>query len=112
MMSINKTTLPLACAVLFGLVATASTAEDTADIEPVSGISKSALVAIMGIPDGGDEKLYGIFYIADKIDPAQLAAAPERICASRGLSLISARDLPLEHESEMPGVKKYMVRCK
>ena len=108
-MYVSKAALSATLAILPCLLSAPAFADD---IEPVSGISRSALVAIMGIPDGGDEKLYGIFYVADKIDPAQLAAAPERICASRGLSLISARDLPLEHESEMPGVKKYMVRCK
>ena len=99
-------------ALLLSCFCTAATAQAADEIEPVSGISTDALAAIMGIPDGGTEKLYGIFYFPDKIDPMQLAAAPERICKSRGLSLASAEDQPLEHESEMPGVRKFMVRCK
>lgn len=66
----------------------------------------------MGIPDLGNEKLYGIFYLPAVASKAQLAAAPARICKSRGLTLISAEDKSLEHESEMPGARKLIVRCK
>ena len=58
--------------------------QPSSDIEPVTGISKSALVAVQGMPDLGGETLYGVFYLEDRIDRAQLAAAPEALCRNRG----------------------------
>lgn len=86
--------------------------QPTSDIEPVTGISKSALVAVQGMPDLGGETVYGVFYLVDRIDRLQLAAAPDTLCRNRGGRLISAEDKALEHPSQMPGTRKLVVRCK
>jgi hypothetical protein len=91
---------------------TSKTPATSSDIEPVSGIRKDSLVGIQGIGDSGGEMLYGVFYVAKTANPAELKAAPARICASRGYKLVSAEDKPLEHPEELPGVRKLMVRCK
>jgi hypothetical protein len=85
----------------------------TADpsIEPVTGISKSALAGVMGLSGITGEHQFGIFFYPDKIDKAQLSAAPARLCASRGWRLLSAEDKPLQHPEEMPGVRQLVVRC-
>lgn len=80
-------------------------------IEPNTGMSESALVAVQGFPDG-DTTLYGIFYQQARADQAQLKAAPAKLCASRGKTLVFAEDAALEHPGTLPGVRKLMVRCK
>jgi hypothetical protein len=105
--------LPLAACVETSPAVTPTSPAATPDpnVEPVSGISRDALVGIASMPDLGNELLIGVFYNQAKIDPAQLAAAPARICKSRGRTLKSAEDKPLEHPSELPGTRKLVVRC-
>lgn len=88
-----------------------SAAPAASDTEPVSGISRNALAAIVGMSDGGKELLYNVLYYPAEADRAQLAAAPARICRSRGKSVISAEDRSLEHASEFPGTRKLVIRC-
>ncbi len=83
--------------------------------DPVTGMSRAALVNNgMGITmksaDGAD--IYGIFYIQAKADPAQLKAAPAKLCAANKQKLVSAQDMPLAHPDTLPGVRKVMVQCK
>ncbi len=105
-------------ALLTGCMATTSppAAEPQATVdpklEPVTGISTDALLAVIGSPDLDNEMLYSIFYQAAKADPAQLAAAPARLCKARGLRLISAEDKTLDHPQEAPGARKLVVRCR
>lgn len=92
--------------------AAAQTSPVNGNIEPVTGLPKDAVVAVMGIPDLGEEVLYGVFYYPSKAPAEQLAQAPANLCSNRGLSLVSSADKALEHPSEMPGTRKLMVRCK
>jgi hypothetical protein len=78
-------------------------------IEPVSGIATDALVAVSYM---GSERFFVVFYEPGKINSAQKAAAPEKLCASRGLKVSAVEDKPLEHPEEMPGAMKLVVRCK
>lgn len=80
-----------------------------AGVEPQSGIATEALAAISYM---GSEKFFVVFYLPAKIDPKQKAAAPARLCASRGLTVSAVEDKPLEHPSEMPGTQKLVVRCR
>lgn len=80
------------------------------DVDPETGIGRDALVGVGGIGDGATN-LYGVFYKRDRADQAQLKAAPARLCAARHSTLVSAKDIPLEHADTMPGVSKLMVRC-
>lgn len=85
--------------------------QSASGLDPDTGIAKRTLVQTMGIADGG-ETLYGIFYREDGADPAQIKAAPAKLCAAKQSTLISAEEKPLEHPEELPGVRKLMVRCK
>lgn len=76
------------------------------DIEQNSGINKNALLAIQAM---GSQ--IGVFYYPDRIDPAQKAAAPARLCASRGQQLESFRDAELHHPEEMPGAMHLVIYC-
>lgn len=81
----------------------------TSGTEPQSGIATEALVAVSYM---GAEKFFVVFYLPAQIDAKQKAAAPARLCASRGLKVGEIEDKPLEHPSEMPGAQKLVVRCK
>jgi hypothetical protein len=107
------TALVLAAAIaLSGCVAPApqqiaSTAAPAFD--PSSGIATDALVAVSYL---GSEKFFVVFYLPAKIDAAQKAAAPAKMCASQGLRVKEVEDKPLEHPEELPGTMKLVVRCK
>ena len=90
---------------------TLPTAPATPGVDPLSGISNDALAGVAGMTDLGDTPLFIVVYYPSKVDPAQLAAAPARICKSRGRTLASAEEKPLEHASEIPGTRKLVVRC-
>jgi hypothetical protein len=96
---------------LLGCVSETSTKEAPkpvdSSIEPVSGISKDALAAVMAI---GPQ--VGIFFYPDKIDPAQKAAAPAKVCAAQKRKVDSFKDVPLVHQEEMPGARHLVVYCK
>ncbi len=78
-----------------------------ANIEPNSGMNRESISAIMGI-----ENKIVVFFVAANADPAQLAAAPAKLCASRGLRLVSAEIKDLEHPASMPGIRKLVATCR
>jgi hypothetical protein len=75
----------------------------------VSGIAGEALIAESYL---ASEKFFVLLYLPAKISAAQKAAAPERLCASKGLQVSEVEDKPLEHPGELPGAMKLVVRCK
>ena len=74
--------------------------------EPVSGIDKEALAAIIGL---GSQ--VGVFYYPDKIDRRQLSAAPVKLCEARGAKVVEVEDTDLRHPEEWPGARHLVVRC-
>lgn len=118
-MRLQITTL-LAALVLSGCVEGGATSKAPPDAamsaaEAATGVSAENIVAYSangagmgGIIIGGVPNI--LFYNAATTDPAQLKAAPARICADRGVA--SADDMELEHPEEMPGVRKLVVQCK
>ena len=77
------------------------------NIDAASGISRDALVSIMGI-----ENKVVVFFIAARASQAQLAAAPAKLCAARGLRLASSEIKDLDHPASMPGVRKLVATCR
>ena len=82
-------------------------AQTSGSQEATSGIDKSALAAVMAL---GPQ--VGIFFYPDKIDPAQKAAAPAKVCAAQGRTVDSFKDVPLEHPESLPGARHLVVYCK
>ncbi|RCW80811.1 hypothetical protein [Paracoccus lutimaris] len=102
----------LAPVLLAGCVtSTGNGATSSGQIDPDTGISRDALVRVGAMADG-DTTLYGIFYQQDRIDRAQLKAAPARLCAAKKQTLVSGEDKALEHPDQLPGLRKLLVRCK
>jgi len=94
----------------------ANTSPETAapasvEVEPVTGIANDALMGVEGMHVGEGLWVYAILYRRDRIDQAQLAAAPQRICSSRNMSFILSRHEPM-NDPDIPGVDRVMVRCR
>lgn len=81
-------------------------------IEPATGIAKSSLLIVQSLGSSIGPGTYAIVYFPDKIDRAQLRAAPARLCAARGKTLVSARDRASEPRHSLPGTRLTLVTCK
>jgi len=86
---------------------TNATPVSSANVEPNSGMNHDSISAIMGI-----ENKIVVFFIAANANPAQLTAAPAKLCASRGLQLVSSEIKDLEHPESMPGIRKLVATCR
>ncbi|KGJ22063.1 hypothetical protein [Paracoccus sanguinis] len=69
-----------------------------------TGLPASALVSLGAV----DDKVT-VFFRQSAVTPAQLKAAPARICAGKGVRSSQVRDP--EHPRTLPGVKILVVRC-
>jgi hypothetical protein len=90
-------------------------------IEPVTGLPKSALVIVQGIPDPTE---YGriayyivyyagkIVYYAGKLSLDQLRSGAARVCTYRGMRLTHVRDQAPEFpERSLPNTRHYLFHC-
>lgn len=83
-------------------------------IEPVTGLPKSALVIVEGIPDPTEygRMAYYIVYYAGKLSLDQLRSGAARVCSYRGMRLTHVRDQAPEFpERSLPNTRHYLFHC-
>ncbi|MEO8531591.1 MAG: hypothetical protein ABI459_10220 [Deltaproteobacteria bacterium] len=96
-----------ACVEQTAAPATKPAAMASTGLDPLTGIDRSALAAVIGLG-----KQVSVIYDPKKIDPAQKAAAPALACKKRGSGIESVVDKLPEHPESLPGLRHLVIYCK